>query len=139
MARTAEERRAYQREYMREYLIKNPDYLKLRYAKLKKDPELVARRAEAQKQYHAKNPTHSHKYTVGRYGITPEQYNAMLLAQNSCCAICGRHQSQFKRRLAIDHDHVTQELRGLLCHGCNWSLGKYEASKAKFEPYLNKK
>jgi len=39
--------------------------------------------------------------------------------QKGCCAICGKHQSLFKRRLALDHNHKTGQLRGLLCFYCN--------------------
>jgi Recombination endonuclease VII len=55
------------------------------------------------------------------YGLTEETYNALLERQNGTCAICGK-----KAKLNIDHDHVTGQVRGLLCHGCNALLGKYE-------------
>ena len=60
------------------------------------------------------------------YGITLEDYNRMFAEQNGCCAMCGRHQSEFKRRLAVDHDHKTSKVRGLLCTGCNVKLGVLE-------------
>ena len=47
----------------------------------------------------------------------------MLKDQNYCCAICKKHQDEFDRRLAIDHDHSTGEIRGLLCSNCNASIG----------------
>ena len=53
------------------------------------------------------------------YGITEEQYNIMLERQNHCCAICDRHEDQFTKRLAVDHNHATGEIRGLLCAYCN--------------------
>jgi hypothetical protein len=43
--------------------------------------------------------------------------------QKGCCAICGRNESQFKRRLTIDHCHKTNKLRGLLCTNCNAAIG----------------
>jgi hypothetical protein len=59
-------------------------------------------------------------YSLKRlYGITPEQYDEMLRDQNYCCAVCGRHESEFKTKLAVDHDHVTLDLRGCLCTFCN--------------------
>lgn len=54
-----------------------------------------------------------------KYGITIEQYDELLNKQNHSCAICDRHESEFKRRLAVDHNHVTKEIRGLLCNYCN--------------------
>ena len=43
----------------------------------------------------------------------------MLKKQNNCCAICKKHKSKFARSLAVDHDHSTGEIRGLLCFWCN--------------------
>jgi endogenous inhibitor of DNA gyrase (YacG/DUF329 family) len=57
------------------------------------------------------------------YGITIEQYNQMFDAQDGKCAICGRHQSEFKRHLSVDHDHTTGKIRKLLCTACNSAVG----------------
>lgn len=57
-----------------------------------------------------------------QFGITVEQYEELLASQNECCAICERHSSEFKTRLAVDHDHVTGRIRGLLCTYCNHRL-----------------
>jgi len=56
------------------------------------------------------------------YGITLEQYDFLLEKQKGCCAICDRHESQFKTRLVIDHNHKTGRIRGLLCNYCNHRL-----------------
>ena len=63
-----------------------------------------------------------------KYGIsiTWEDYNTLFAVQKGCCALCGRHESEFKYRLCVDHDHETGEIRGLLCSKCNISLGHYE-------------
>lgn len=63
-----------------------------------------------------------------KYGITPERYSELLEQQNGRCAICkstnpGRSGSQ---RFAVDHDHVTGEVRGLLCDHCNVGLGRFQ-------------
>ena len=47
----------------------------------------------------------------------------MLKAQDGKCAICGRHESELKRGLMIDHCHTTKKVRGLLCDHCNKVLG----------------
>ena len=57
------------------------------------------------------------------YGITVDDYNRMFADQNGCCAICKRHQSEFRRSFAVDHDHETGKVRGLLCISCNRGLG----------------
>lgn len=53
------------------------------------------------------------------YGLTQEQYDVKLAAQDNRCAICLRHKDEFKRRLAVDHNHITGLIRGLLCLTCN--------------------
>lgn len=50
---------------------------------------------------------------------TMELYNNLFRAQQGRCAICRVSQTQLTRRLAVDHDHKTREVRGLLCIRCN--------------------
>lgn len=55
------------------------------------------------------------------YKIDQKIYNEMLKKQNNCCAIC---YGNTKRKLSVDHCHITGKIRGLLCTRCNTSLGK---------------
>ncbi len=57
------------------------------------------------------------------YGITLEQYETMLTAQNYGCAICKTHHSKFEKSLHVDHCHVTDRIRQLLCSNCNFVIG----------------
>jgi Recombination endonuclease VII len=61
------------------------------------------------------------------YGLTPDDYRAMLEKQNSVCACCGQPETAVNngkvRALAVDHCHTTGAVRGLLCAACNSSLG----------------
>lgn len=60
------------------------------------------------------------------YGITPDQYDSMLKAQNSCCAICSAKKPGGRTKLFfIDHCHTTGKVRGLLCMRCNTGLGLF--------------
>lgn len=59
------------------------------------------------------------------YGINLEIYNELFEKQNGCCAICEIHQSEQKRVMAVDHCHLSQKVRGLLCFRCNTALGKF--------------
>lgn len=67
-----------------------------------------------------------------RFGITGEEYAARFTAQGGVCAICGKPSevdgAYNKRNLAIDHDHLTGAVRGLLCHHCNNGLGCFKDS-----------
>jgi hypothetical protein len=61
-----------------------------------------------------------------RYGITKEQYEQMLEAQNGGCAIC---KSPSKGGvLHVDHCHASGVVRGLLCPECNKALGLFRDS-----------
>lgn len=57
-------------------------------------------------------------YLRRTYGITLAQYDAILLAQGGHCFFCNANGTT--RALAVDHDHVTGEIRGLLCKRCNF-------------------
>ena len=60
-----------------------------------------------------------------RYGITLAEYEEMLVAQDGKCAACGAAKGNVSRsdHFVVDHDHDTDEIRGLLCHGCNIAIG----------------
>jgi hypothetical protein len=57
------------------------------------------------------------------YGITMEEYYQMFNLQDGKCAICNRDQGSLSMTLGIDHNHITKEIRGLLCQVCNRMLG----------------
>jgi hypothetical protein len=63
-----------------------------------------------------------------KYNFSLAQYNNLFNEQEGCCAICNKHQIQLDKRLAVDHNHETEETRGLLCMDCNTSLGKFKDS-----------
>jgi len=54
-----------------------------------------------------------------RYGISPEEYNTLVIQHEGKCRICRRLDDV----LCIDHNHKTDKIRGLLCHKCNTILG----------------
>lgn len=58
------------------------------------------------------------------YQITPEQYQALYEAQGGKCAISGCRAVGKVKKLAVDHDHDTGEVRGLLCGPHNLELGR---------------
>lgn len=58
------------------------------------------------------------------YGITVETYDEMVDLQGGVCLICGRPPTTNGRRLAVDHDHDTGAIRGLLCTPCNSGIGQ---------------
>jgi hypothetical protein len=60
------------------------------------------------------------------FGITLAEYDKLFKQQDGVCLICGL--PEINQRLAVDHDHKTGEVRGLLCKRCNMMLGLVEES-----------
>lgn len=57
-------------------------------------------------------------------------YRILHIYQDGKCAICKRKDIEFKRHLAVDHDHLTGHIRGLLCLSCNRGLGLFKDNPA---------
>ena len=80
----------------------------------RKIPKKVTKKALKEKKDKARA---SHLLRV--YGITLDQYNLLRKKQGYRCFVCRRPEKEFKVRMAVDHDHKTGEIRGLLCSYCN--------------------
>jgi hypothetical protein len=68
-------------------------------------------------------------YLKRKYGITEEYYEGLLEFQGGRCWICGYTPGEGKRKLAVDHDHKTGSVRGLLCHRCNRGLAWFSDNR----------
>ena len=87
--------------------------------KMAEDPEQIREQTRAR--------TRKHQFAK-MYGITLDDYAAMLKSQAGVCAICkcvevALGKGGRVKPLAVDHDHDTGKVRGLLCHSCNHGLG----------------
>ena len=128
MYRNSEEYRKQIKLKNRENYLNNPDRrVKQRVAYLKwlskpGNREIVRDRS---KLWKAKNPERHQKseknaYLARNYGITLEDYEQMIVEQDSKCKICDK---VFSETPNVDHDHSTGEVRGLLCGDCNRAIG----------------
>lgn len=69
------------------------------------------------------NPERARSYALKtKFGLTPKQYDELLEGQSGRCAICDKCPDKEGQSLAVDHDHHTGEIRGLLCRYCNYRL-----------------
>jgi len=69
-----------------------------------------------------------------QYGISEADYDAMLVAQNGVCKLCGKPPKEGGKlaasRLHVDHDHESGRVRDLLCNNCNRGLGFFVENPA---------
>lgn len=103
----------------------NKDRVLLYHAKWRENNrERIRLQAKKYRQGNGKAPTRAKDLRV-KYGLMPEQYEAMMIAQNHVCAICGKTPLENGKRLTIDHCHITKKVRGLLCYRCNTGLASF--------------
>lgn len=117
---------------------KNASYTKnkekyLEAEKIKRQNETDEERSirlEYHKEHYKNNK--EHYATINRncalkrkYGINQEEYNKMLISQDGKCAICETKDYSNKRNkmLCVDHNHITGQVRQLLCDSCNMLIG----------------
>jgi hypothetical protein len=107
-----EERKARKRAQQREWIKNHPNYNKEWWAKF----------------YGPHRPRYLHYARKGalksKYGLSVEEYEQMLAAQDGKCAICRNPPKKY--RLAVDHNHQTGQVRKLLCSGCNGKVAAFE-------------
>jgi len=62
-----------------------------------------------------------------KFGISQKEYDRVFNQQKGLCAICSRPERRSVKGklypLVVDHDHISTEIRGLICHTCNVALG----------------
>lgn len=91
------------------------------------DPEFKAEARRRSREWREKNPEHKARLSARshikvKYGVSADFIDELRAKSGGACAICKRTD----RKLAIDHDHITGRVRGLLCNYCNTGLGWYE-------------
>jgi hypothetical protein len=111
-------------EWTREYYLRNREHI------------LAKSKAWYAANRGRRNQTLRKWHFAKKYGITPDDFDVLLLCQNNVCAIC----SSRRKVMCVDHDHSTGEVRGILCRSCNIMLGAVNddvAVLARAIEYLN--
>lgn len=96
-------------------------------AKKLEDPDYKKRFQEHKKEYARKKAASmssdekARRHLRNKYGLTLAQYYEMYENQDGKCALCGTKPK--KKKLMVDHNHKTGEVRGLLCPKCNSGMG----------------
>jgi hypothetical protein len=117
-------------ESQRRWRAKNKPYLAAKSARYRRNHPVVfkATMKKSREKHRDKLRVACRKWHLKtNYGLTLEQYSEMFLAQNGVCAVCHNPDTGLRRgtvkSLDVDHNHKTNEIRGLLCSACNASLG----------------
>jgi len=106
------------RDRVRRWQVENPE----KYRAKQREYRETGRKKLSDRKSHLKR----------KYGMTLDDYEAMLAAQGGVCAICGKPRPE-ERTLHVDHDHETGEIRGLLCFRCNNALGDFDDDYELFQ------
>lgn len=88
------------------------------------------RRVAARTRYERYYSTDRRRQTLlSDYGLSEEEYQKMLNQQKGLCAICNEPEIRTRngktQTLHIDHNHITGEVRALLCSACNVAIGYF--------------
>jgi Recombination endonuclease VII len=107
--------------------LKDPEARKI-YEENYRDRHLELMKKRAAERYRTDEDfrrTQKRRHILRKYGITLEQYEASIVSQGNCCAIC--HEI-FTTSPDLDHSHTTGQLRKFLCRSCNMGLGQFRDS-----------
>lgn len=91
------------------------------------DPECLRCKRERDNTPHARRQRKD-RQLQHKYGITLKDYEQRVIKQNGRCACCGKPETRVNaygepKALAVDHDHQSNRIRGLLCASCNKGIG----------------
>ncbi len=88
------------------------------------------RQGELDRALRKKNPDKYREQRLQKvYGLTLSDYQTILDEQGGGCAICGATTNANGRRLSVDHNHETGQIRGVLCSNCNTGIGHLRDSR----------
>lgn len=118
---------AKQKAHQRAYYLRNREKVCARskaYQKAHPEKARAYQNAYRARNRGKENARERSGYLRRTYGITKDDFAAILNRQNHVCAICSRRCITGKA-LAVDHVHSTGRIRGLLCAPCNRGLGMF--------------
>jgi hypothetical protein len=144
--------------YNKQYRENNPEIIKKNFEQFRqlradwyqnngKTPEARKKSTEDLRIWRSKNPEQSNQNSrrsllKKKYDLTLEEYDLLFEQQDGKCAICGKeetakHHNGTLRSLAVDHNHDTNQIRGLLCSKCNLGIGHFDEDIYLFDKIIN--
>ncbi|MCI0563882.1 MAG: endonuclease VII domain-containing protein [Nitrososphaera sp.] len=128
---------------VKEYAANNKDKIKAASAAYYQEhAEKIKAKVKAWKILNPADPLQKRKHQLKlKYDMTLEEFDERLDAQDGRCMICKTDTPGGRGRFHVDHNHVTDQVRDLLCYECNTGLGKFKESTdllQKAIDYLNR-
>lgn len=106
-------------ERQKRWRERNPEKVKEKHKKY------AEKNKERCKEYYSNNKDKAfERYLKNTYQMSVEEYETSLKNQSELCAIC-KSKCVSGKKLAVDHNHDTGQIRGLLCCKCNRGLGNF--------------
>ena len=136
-------RQRYCKECVSQYRRKNKKRIDEYHQKYKqKNKERIKEVNHQYKQKHREEANeYARQHRYDRYGMTQKEYNKIFEQQNGVCAICNQAETfgQYGKLipLAVDHNHETDKIRGLLCRNCNLGIGYFNDSPELLKEVIN--
>jgi hypothetical protein len=121
------------KKYQKRYYKKNKN------KRIKYNNQWRLNHKKHRKLYYIKNKNRAKGYELKRnYGITLFEKKQIIIKQNYRCLSCNTDLKKLNEKsIHIDHDHVTNKIRGVLCASCNLALGILEENPKKiYKLYL---
>jgi hypothetical protein len=128
-----EEQREVERTRSREYRKKNPEKVRDGYERWRNSHREMVHAQN--KRWREAHPAYNRERQLSQYGMTIADFDGISELSGGRCWICDGLE-----KLQVDHDHATGEVRGLLCHKCNKTLGLFNDDPKLFMSalkYLN--
>ena len=115
---------------------KNKQQMDAYYTKYKESRQL------SNKKWRDSNPEKVFENKIAKYGMTSMDYYDMLEEQGGACAICKKPPYELTpsnkiKKFAVDHNHSTGQIRGLLCSKCNQAIGLLKEDINLFNAAIN--
>ena len=107
---------------------KDPLEYKKWHRRWSKRLDVRARKAAHEKAYRLAHPDRISRAKLKKRRQKTKRRAHLLRAQGGRCAICGKKPSRWHRIWHVDHNHITREVRGVLCMQCNTGLGLFKDS-----------
>lgn len=92
----------------------------------RENPTKVRRTNNKSVQKHREGKFNTNTWKCRGIDFTQEKYETRLKKQAGVCAICKRPNPSKKKRFALDHNHDTGQVRGVVCDRCNLIVGIIE-------------